>query len=592
MALLISLHDISKSFGSQKLFSHLCLSLNEGDRMGLGGPNGAGKSTLLKIVFGLENSDEGHVAKKQGLKVSYAGQFPEFPEKSIEEVLMLEVPELDPEDARIRANILLDKAKFTNFNVLPSSLSGGWKKRLDIVRAWMKEPDLVLLDEPTNHLDLEGIDWLESFLKKEKAAYLIVSHDRRFLQNICTKVAEINQCFPEGVFVSKGNWSTFLEKKEEFLKGQQERERSLAGTVRDEVDWLRKSPKARTSKSKSRIQKAHNLIDELQSVRQRNVVQKAQVQFSASERETRNLLVASNVSKTLGGKLLFRSVDIKLSPGTRLGIVGKNGTGKTTLLKTLAGEIPQDLGTIKYAQDVSLVYFDQHRESLDPKETLKEALSPHGDFVKFHSQEIHVNGWAKKFLFPSDRLNMPVGNLSGGEKARILMARLMLKPADVLFLDEPTNDLDIPTLEVIEESLLDFPGAVVLITHDRYLMSKICTQILALGEGEQPKVYADYAQWESAEKETVKEEVFKKAPVSKKEKKKLSYNEQKELLGMEENILSLEEKIASLALKAEEPEMQSNSVKQLEIYEKMGSSQKKLEELYERWQFLLDASKE
>ncbi len=591
MALLLSLHDISKSFGSQKLFEHLSLSIDEGDRMGLGGPNGAGKSTLLKILYGIESSDEGHVAKKQGLKISYAGQFPEFSNLPLEEILMVEVPYLSPEEARLKAQILLDKAKFADSTALPSSLSGGWKKRLDIVRAWMKEPDLVLLDEPTNHLDLEGIDWLENFLKRERAACLIVSHDRCFLENVCTRVAEINPCFPEGIFVSDGNWTTFLTRKEEFIKGQLERERSLAGTVRDEVDWLRRSPKARTTKSKSRIQKAHNLIEELQSVRGRNNSQKAELQFAASERETRNLLVANNLSKTLGGKLLFRGVNLKLSPGTRLGIVGRNGTGKTTLLKILAGEVSQDLGTVKYAQDLSLVYFDQHRESLDPKSTLREALSPQGDFVKVHGQEIHVNGWAQRFLFSSERLNLPVSCLSGGEKARILMARLMLKPADLLFLDEPTNDLDIPTLEVIEESLLEFPGAVVLITHDRYLMGKICNQILALGEGEEPKVYADYFQWEQAEKMTSKQVESIKAASAPKAKKKLSYKEQKELEGMEEAIASLEQEIASLSLQAIDPKVQADAKKQLQIYEQMGVSQKKLDEHYERWQYLLDLSK-
>jgi ATP-binding cassette subfamily F protein uup len=587
MALLVSLHDISKSFGSQKLFEHLCLSINEGDRMGLGGPNGAGKSTLLKILYGVEPADEGHVAKKQGLKISYAGQSPEFPEKPLEEILMQEVPHLSEEEALVRAHILLDKAKFPDFTALPASLSGGWKKRLDIVKAWMKEPDLVLLDEPTNHLDLEGIDWLENFLKKERTACLIVSHDRRFLQNVCTRVAEIHKCFPAGVFVSDGNWETFLERKEDFLKGQLERERSLAGTVRDEVDWLKRSPKARTSKSKSRVDKAHNLIQELQDVRQRNTSSKAELQFAASERETRNLLVATNLSKTLGGKLLFRGVNIKLSPGTRLGIVGKNGTGKTTLLKILAGEISQDLGTVKYAQDLSLVYFDQHRETLDPKSTLKEALSPQGDFVRFQGQEIHVNGWAKKFLFPPERLNLPVSCLSGGEKARILMARLMLKPADLLFLDEPTNDLDIPTLEVIEESLLEFPGAVVLITHDRYLMDKICTQILALGEEEESKIYADYSQWEAAEKAPLKQKESTKTASAPSTKKKLSYKEQKELEGMEEAIAALEQEIASLSSQA----LESDSKKQLEIYEQMGLCQKRLDDLYERWQYLLDLSK-
>ena len=585
MALLVSLHDISKSFGSQKLFEHLSLSINEGDRMGLGGPNGAGKSTLLKILYGIEDADVGHVAKKQGLKMSYAGQAPEFPQKPLEEILIAEVPYLSEEDARVKAHTLLDKAKFPDFEALPSTLSGGWRKRLDIVKAWMKDPDLVLLDEPTNHLDLEGIDWLENFLKKERVACLIVSHDRRFLQNVCNRVAEIHKCFPEGVFVSDGNWETFLLRKDEFLQGQLERERSLAGTVRDEVDWLRRSPKARTTKSKSRIDKANNLIQELQDVRQRNTNQKAELQFAASERETRNLLVATNLSKTLGEKLLFKGVNIKLSPGTRLGIVGRNGTGKTTLLKILSGEMSQDLGTVKYAQDLSLVYFDQHRESLDPHISLREALSPQGDFVRFHGQEIHVNGWARKFLFPPERLNLPVSCLSGGEKARILMAGLMLKPADILFLDEPTNDLDIPTLEVIEESLLEFPGAVVLITHDRYLMDKICTQILALGEGEEPKVYADYAQWEAAEKASPKQKESIKTSSAPPPKKKLSYKEQKELEGMEEAISALEQEIASLSLQA------MDSSKPLQIYDQMGVSQKKLDELYERWQYLLDLLK-
>jgi len=590
MALLLSLNDISKSFGSQKLFKHLCLSINEGDGMGLGGPNGAGKSTLLKILYGIEAADEGHVAKKQGLRISYAGQSPEFPQKPLEEILMKEVPHLSEEDAKVRAHILLDKAKFSDFMALPDSLSGGWRKRLDIVKAWMKEPDLVLLDEPTNHLDLEGIDWLENFLKKERVACLIVSHDRRFLQNVCNRVAEIHTCFPEGVFVSNGDWETFLVRKDEFLKGQLERERSLAGTVRDEVDRLRRSPKARTTKSKSRIDKAHNLIEELENVRQRNISQKAELKFAASERETRNLLGATNLSKTLGGKLLFKNVNLKLSPGTRLGIVGRNGTGKTTLLKILAGEMSQDLGTVKYAQDLSLVYFDQHREILDPKSTLREALSPQGDFVKFQGQEMHVNGWAKKFLFSPERLSLPVSCLSGGEKARILMAGLMLKPADLLFLDEPTNDLDISTLEVIEESLLEFPGAVVLITHDRYLMDKICTQILALGEGEEPKLYADYAQWKAAEKAAPKQKEFIQVASTGPIKKKLSYKEQKELEGMEELISALEQEIASLSLQSVDPKIRAEGKKQLRIYEQMGTSQKKLDDLYERWQHLLNLS--
>ncbi len=588
MSLLLSLHDLSKSFGSQNLFKKISFALNEGDLMGLNGPNGSGKSTLLKIIYGAETSDEGHIAKKKGLKVSYATQSPEFPSKSLEEVLIAELPHVPREEASLRAEILLDKAGFLDMHQEASSLSGGWKKRLDIVRAWMKEPDLVLLDEPTNHLDLEGIEWLENFLKKERAACLIVSHDRCFLENMCTKVAEINRCYPGGVFLCEGNWSTFLERKEAFLLGQKEQERSLRGIVKDEVEWLKKSPKARTTKSRSRIQKTHELMEELQFVKQRNTSQKAEINFVASERETKNLVVGKNLTKSLGGKDLFRGVDVKLSVGTRLGIVGRNGTGKTTLLKILSGEIQPDMGTVKYAQDLNLVYFDQHRETLDPSLTLKEALSPEGDFVRFQGQEIHVNGWAKRFLFPPERLNLPVHVLSGGERARILIARLMLKPADVLFLDEPTNDLDIPTLEVMEESLLTFPGAVVLITHDRYLMDRICTEILGLGTKNEQTLFADYKQWERAikEKPSLKREEEKiiSSSESAPRAKKLSYKEQKELDGMEKAISDLEDKLSLLHKQADEGSSNSS----LELYKEMAESQKLLEALYDRWQVLLN----
>lgn len=589
MALLVSLHDVSKSYGSQKLFEKISFALNEGDRMGIGGPNGAGKSTLLKIIYGMECLDEGRVAKKQGIKISYASQAPEFVEKNIIDVLIEEIPQISKEESEVKARILLDKAGFSDCSVKASSLSGGWKKRLDIVRAWMKDPDLVLLDEPTNHLDLEGIEWLEQFLKKERTAFLVISHDRYFLENVCTKVAEINQCFPQGIFVSEGNWSTFIERKEIFLKGQQEQQRSLAGVVKDEIEWLRKSPKARTTKSKSRIQKTYDLMDELSLIKQRNTFQKASIDFSASERETRNLLVATNLSKSLGEKVLFKGIDLKLSPGTRLGIVGKNGTGKTTLLKVLAGHISPDLGTIKYAQDLKLVYFDQHREALDLNLSLREALSPRGDFVEFRGQDIHVNGWARKFLFSPDRLNLPLSCLSGGERARILIARLMLEPADILFLDEPTNDLDIPTLEVIENSLLEFPGAVVLITHDRFLMDKVCSQVLGLGEACQERLFADFSQWEKAVKDSCQEKTIEvktfipPPPRS----KKLSYKEQKELEGMEETISSVEKILAEL----HEESAQTDSKKGITVYEKMAETQKKLEDLYERWQFLLNQSK-
>jgi ATP-binding cassette subfamily F protein uup len=600
MTALLGAHSLSKSFGTQILFQSISFTLCQGDRIGLLGPNGSGKSTLLKILVDIEKPDSGYVSKKQGLRIGYASQAPEFPSLPLEDVLRQEIPNGDEIEVLTKARILLAKAQFVDFTQNASTLSGGWKKRLDIVRALMKDPDLLFLDEPTNHLDLEGILWLENFLMRERVSYVVVSHDRYFLENISNKIIELNRCYPQGLFISEGNMSAFMEHREAFLEAQRQQQRGLASVVRDEIEWLRKSPKARTTKSRSRIDKAYEMMEELSELKQRNKTHKAGIEFSASERETRKLLVAKNLAKSLGGKQLFQGIDLILSPGTRLGIVGKNGTGKTSLLKVLAGMIPQDMGTIKYADELKLVYFDQHREHIPPNISLKEALSPLSDTVNYRGQSMHVNGWAKKFLFSPDRLALPVGCLSGGERARILIAKLMLEATDILFLDEPTNDLDIPTLEVIEESLKEFAGAMVIISHDRCLMDRVCTEILGLGLGDEESFFADYSQWEAAcFKSTQKKDAQIKAeqprsasrPAETIEKsKRLSYKEQKELEGMEKSIAAAEEEVSNLQLMLEDPKVHAEPQKSLEIYNKLAEAQKKLEALFDRWQTLLDKS--
>lgn len=592
MTSLLGIHSISKSHGTQVLFEDISLTIAQGERIGLLGPNGSGKSTLLKILIEKEKPDSGSISRRQGLRIGYASQVPEFPSLPIEEVLVAQ-QDLHGDEIELltRARILLGKAQFADFTQNASKLSGGWKKRLDIVRALMHEPDLLLLDEPTNHLDLEGILWLEKFLSRERLTYIVVSHDRYFLESIANKVIELNRCYPQGLFISEGNMSAFMEHRDAFLEAQTQLERGLASVVRDEIDWLRRSPKARTTKSRSRIQKAYELMDELSEVKKRNKVHKVDLGFSASERETRKLLVAKNLSKQMGENPLFKGVDLTLSPGSRLGIVGKNGTGKTTLLKILAGMIQQDTGTLKYADNLKLVYFDQHREHIPDHLSLRDALSPTGDYVNYRGQIIHVNGWARKFLFSPDRLQLPVGCLSGGERARILISKLMLEPADLLFLDEPTNDLDIPTLEVIEESLNEFTGSVVIISHDRCLMDRVCTQILGLGQDNEQSIYADYSQWEAAcvlasRKEVVEKKQAVPNVVKAERPVKLSYKEQKELDGMELNILGVEEEISSLQLQLSDPRIQSDSNKSLEIYHKLAEKQKKLEEMFQRWEVL------
>lgn len=595
MSSFLGVHSISKAHGTQVLFRNISFTISQGDRIGLIGPNGSGKSSLLKILCGDEEPDEGNLSMRQGLRIGYARQVPEFPSMSLEEVLINEIKGGDPVEKLTKARILLGKAQFADSTQNASTLSGGWKKRLDIVRALMTDPDLMLLDEPTNHLDLEGILWLEKFLMKEKLTYVVVSHDRYFLENVSGKIIEINKCYPAGIFISEGGMGAYMEHKEAFLLGQEQQQQELKMLVKQETDWLKRSPKARTTKSQSRVKNAYRLIEELSAVKQRNKIEKVDINFTSSERETRRLLVATNIAKTLGGKQLFKGVNIVLSPGTRLGIVGLNGTGKTTLLKMLAKMIPVDMGTIKYAEDLRLVYFDQHREHIPPETSLRRALSPNSDNVNYRGQWIHVNGWAKKFLFSPDRLELPVRCLSGGEQARILIAKLILEPADILFLDEPTNDLDIQTLEVLEESLNEFPGAVVLISHDRCLMDRVCTSIIGLGQDNEQQFYADYAQWEAACQEQLqaKKAAPKFAAATKSEEplKKLSYNEKKELEGMEQTIQHAEAKIEKLQKDLEDPSKHLNSQQSIDLCEAVSTEQEKLDKLYERWQELLDRNK-
>ncbi len=386
MSLLISCQSLSKSFGSRPLFHDLTFSIFSGDRIGLIGLNGCGKSTLLKILAGIETADSGTVAPRKGLKTGYLPQSCEFEEKSPKEILLdaLEgkTEFLDYEKEPL-AEMWLSKLGFRGNEPSASLLSGGWKKRLGLARELILSPDLILLDEPTNHLDLEGILWLEKFLYREAPPYLIVSHDRYFLQNVAHRVVEIDPVYPKGIFAIDGSYSYFLSKKEEFIQGQLQQERSLATKMRRETEWLSQGAKARTTKSKSRIEQAHEIQKEHASLQMRNRKTTAKIDFGATERETRKLIAAKNLSKKLGERPLFQHLDFTLSPGTRIGLMGPNGSGKTTLLRILAGEIAPDMGTLKRVDGLQTVYFDQHRVQLPLNLSLKEALSPDGGLCPF-----------------------------------------------------------------------------------------------------------------------------------------------------------------------------------------------------------------
>lgn len=597
MTPLISCQSICKSYGARRLFKDISLGLFKGDKMGMIGPNGSGKSTFLKILAGLDTADDGEVIRSRSTRIGYIPQETHFEDASLLDILVT-AQEKDhrhlPSDFQTQAMITLSKLGFENPYQSATALSGGWKKRLALAVELVKDPDVLLLDEPTNHLDLEGVIWLEKFLSQASFAYIVISHDRYFLEHITTRMAELNQSYPKGLFIADGSYSLFLEKKQEFLDGQVQQEKSLSSKVRREVEWLKQNPKARTTKSSSRIQEAHRLIGELQEIKGRNKENRTEIDFTSSKRASQKLVVTTNLSKSMGEKTLFKGVDLILSPGMRLGIVGLNGSGKTTLLRLLAGELKPDAGTIKYADQLKVVYFDQHRAQLPDNISLRKALAPDGDSVIYRGQTIHVNSWGKRFLFSPDRLDLPFGQLSGGERARVNIARLMLTPADLLLLDEPTNDLDIPTLEILEESLLEFPGAIVLISHDRYLLDQVSNVLIGLGTESDDMLFADYKQWEShqaqlkqnapkiSETKQKKDNAVAKSTTS----KKLSYGEKRELETIEAKIHGIEEEMTRLQDLLNDPTIVNRPTEFQKTCEQLSDQQHQLDFLFERWEEL------
>ncbi len=501
---LLSAKGLAKAYGAQALFQDVGLNLYEGDRLGVIGPNGAGKSTLLRILVGDERPDAGTVSSRKGTRVAYVPQEHPFTgDATVEEVLRRAVDTALPPgpdhvaEAETRLNETLGRVGFIDRAQRAAALSGGWQKRLAIAAALITLPEVLLLDEPTNHLDLPGLAWLEDLLRRSRLACLLISHDRWFLQNVTTRIVELNRVYPSGTLAANGPYSDFLEARALFLEGQAQRQETLENKVRRETEWLRRGPKARATKARYRVDAAHQLIGELAEVSARTVVTGAKFDFTGTERRTKRLMVVKDLAKSLGGRDLFGDVSFVLTPGTRLGLVGPNGSGKTTLLRVLSGDLGADAGHVEQADGLRVVYFDQKRETLPPALTLQRAFTADGDAVQYRDQEIHVASWAKRFGFRSDQLTTPVGDLSGGEQARVLIARLVVRPADVLLLDEPTNDLDLSTLEVLEESLVDFPGAVVLVTHDRYLLERVSLRLLALDGRGNAHYFAELPQWEN-----------------------------------------------------------------------------------------------
>ena len=591
-SLLISTHFTNKSYGAQPLFTDISLQVFDNERLGLIGPNGAGKSTFLKILADLEDADSGEISRKRNIHMIYLPQDDVLgPEKTIEETLFHDIPkELEAWQVSRRRQEIMSLIGVDNTKQKVKTLSGGWRKRLAIGQALFQKPELLLMDEPTNHLDLEGILWLENLLKDAPFAFVLVSHDRFFLENTTNRIVELNQRYPEGFLKVEGNYSAFVEKREKCIHEQAKLETVLSNKVRREIEWLRRGPKARTSKARCRIDKAHQLGENLAAVKGRNAKNRSiDIAFDTTHRKTKKLLDAQDLRKTLGGKLLFANLSLRLAPGIRIGVMGKNGTGKSTLIQILNGNLTPDAGSVKVAEGLRVLTFDQKRELSEGSQTLRQALSPEGDTVIYQGRSFHVTAWAKRFLFQKDQLDMPVSGLSGGEKARVLIANLMLQPADILLLDEPANDLDILTIEVLEESLEEFPGAIVLITHDRFLMERLCDLLLYLDGDGGAEYFADYDQWLQYRKDrlpaTPQSGETSQSPPNNKPQK-LAYEERKELNRIEKQIEKAEGIADNLQRQLQDPGIMCDADRLVKRYAEHQEAQKKVEQLYERWEEL------
>jgi ATP-binding cassette subfamily F protein uup len=602
MAPLLTAQSVCKRFGAVPLLENLSLAVNEGDRIGLIGPNGAGKSTLLALLASEQEADSGEVVLRKRATVSYVRQDSQFgPEVTVRGVIeaAMERAAVPHDEREQRLRETLGRAGFVDagaanaatFDTQAASLSGGWRKRLALVEATVLRPDVLLLDEPTNHLDIDGIEWLEQTLGAASFAVVVVTHDRYFLESIASDIIELNRVYSGGLLRVRGGYSKFLEAREAYRESQERVQEGLRNRVRTEIEWLRRGPKARATKAKARIDNANALIGKLADVDARLRVSATDLRFDANERQTKRLIEMDGVTIALGGREIVHDLSFVLTNGAKLGIVGPNGSGKTTILRAITGELQAIAGRVVRAGTLRIVYLSQLRE-LDPNLTLRRTLAPDSDSVVYQGAVVHVAGYAAKFLFTGDQLNQPVERLSGGERARVLLARLMLQPADVLILDEPTNDLDIPTLEILEEALLDFAGALVLVTHDRYLLDRVTGSVLGLDGRGNAALFASYAQWEEwrgfgtnqdcAEAAAREVSDMSSAP-SATMRKKLSYMEQREYDSIDAHIHVVDGRLKNAKERVADPNVTVDAEALIAALAELEAAQAEHDRLLERW---------
>lgn len=605
---LINAYQIEKSYSGRTLFKSVSFGLEEKQKVGLVGPNGAGKSTLLKILSGQITPDKGQITKKKGLTIGFLEQSPSFePKTTIMEAILSKCQH--PDEAISQAYYYMGLFDLYNFgeDFLVEKLSGGWKKKVALARELILEPEILFLDEPTNHLDVTSIIWLEEFLNNADFAVLMITHDRLFLQRVVDRVLDLDYKNANYLLSVEGGYLDYLYAKENEMAGQLKQEQKFKNTLRRETEWLQRGAKARQTKQKARIKNAEVLKDQVDVVSARNATMKVDISFSDKEKAPQKLIEIKNISKAFNGNLLFEKLDLLISPKSRISLLGDNGSGKTTLIKILLGLETPDTGTVFRNENVKFAYFEQNREILNPNLSILKNICQDGDYVNFQGQFIHVRSYLDKFLFSGQKIDLPVSQISGGEQARLQIAKLMLLEAQVLILDEPTNDLDVETLNVLEEALKSFSGAVILVTHDRYFMDAVSDKILGFPLEKSAKrellSFASYLQWEewydqeiiainnaakgssgnSSKRSSDNSKSSSSSVSTSDSSSKLTFKEKHEFEKMEAEILKLEENLSLLQKNAESEETMSNSKKLTEVHMAIGNLQIELDQKYQRW---------
>ena len=620
MAIDLQIEGLSKRFGDLELFSGISFTVEERKRIGLIARNGKGKSTLLKIVAGDEPADEGKITLRNGLRVGYLEQEPDFDgnltvieaclqrnsekaqliaryEQAMQagdtaalQPLMEEMDRLDAWDYEHRAKQVLDKLKITRFNQPVKELSGGQKKRIALAAVLIEQPDLMILDEPTNHLDMAMVEWLEEYLSRLSGSLLMVTHDRYFLDNVCNEIIEIDD---NTIYRYKGNYSYFLQRREERLQNKAAETARARNLLRKELDWMRRQPQARAHKAKYRIDAFYKLEEKAAAMRDDSKVSlEVKAQYIGNK-----IFVMKALSKAFPGKVITKDFYYTFARYEKLGIVGNNGTGKSTFIKMLLGKVPQDSGTIEVGETVKWGYYSQDGLAFNEQMKVIDVVKNIAEVIPVGNKMYTASQFLQHFLFAPEKQYSYVYKLSGGEKRRLYLCTVLMSNPNFLVLDEPTNDLDIETLQVLEEYLSEFKGCVIVVSHDRYFMDKVVDHIFVFnGEGDIkdfPGNYTEYRDWRDEERAAAAKEaaaqVAKSAPAKQshrtEEKRKLTFKEKREYEALESEILQLEEEKAAI-----EEAMSSGTLSTADLLEKSARIQQVMELIDEKTMRWLELS--